>query len=157
MKVLVTDPCYICDNDDVWRNVCNALFTGDHTDYSNASKILSDYLGTDVTMHDTGFGDWSNSISGPGVIDPEFYADAGLVCVVALTDRVLEEIRKKYNHIPGAVFEASSFSVDDVAFDDSNPNWTRVIIMTPEGVIESTDESYEEGETDYEGDYFEDE
>lgn len=158
MKYLVIDPCYVCYDDDVWQNVCNAIFdkSNESYDYSKGAKVLSEYLGTEVVMESTGYGDWSNHIWGPNVLENDFYADAGMVAVVKLTDRVLQEIWKNYTYIPGAIFETEA-DLDlksCVEFDTSDSNWTVVRISTPEGLIESDsseDEDYED--EDEEEDY----
>ena len=151
-KYLVIDPCYMCQNDEVWQNVCYAIFdeSNESYDYSKGAKVLSEYLGTEVVMESTGYGDWSNHIWGPNVLENEFYADAGMVAVVKLTDRVLEEIHKDYTYIPGAIFETEA-DLDlksCVEFNTDNPNWTVVRIRTPEGLIESDDSDEDDDEWD---------
>ena len=98
----------MCQNDEVWQNVCKAIFDESGYDYNAGAKVLSDYLGTEVVMESTGYGDWNNHIWGKNVVCNDFYADAGLVAVIKLTERVREELEKEYDYIPGAIFETSA-------------------------------------------------
>ena len=156
-KYIVTDPCYICDDDKVWNDVCDAMFENEkEPNYEAGAKILSEYLGQELVMSTTGFGDWSNTLYGKNVVTPSFGADAGLVCVTELTDRVVEILETEYSRIVGATFVSEGISLkDDVVFDDSDPNWVIVRINTPEGEIES--DSGNSGEDEEGDDYWDEE
>ena len=135
MKYLITDPCYLLDldsknKDRIWNLCINDMYDSDHhdkyddrTDYTGVQKILSEELGINVLrVSDTGYGDWSNSISSSSehikIIKNEFYADAGMMCVVEINDK-LENFLKD-NSI-GAIFE-SDIPVS-VHVDDSYSDW----------------------------------
>ena len=149
-KYIVTDPCYIltdAESEAVWSNFCDLWFDNKTEE---AEKLISDTVGTKVQIEDTGYGDWANTISGPGVKWSDFYADAGLVCVCELTEKIEKTLMEKYNDITGAVFECEELK--NVEFDRSDPNWTVVFIETDQGMIESQlpDSDYDsEGDSDY--------
>ena len=149
-KYIVTDPCYICDDDKVWNDVCDAMFENEkEPNYEAGAKLLSEYLGQEVVMSTTGFGDWSNTLYGKNVVTPFFGSDAGLVCVTELTDRVTEILETEYVRIVGATFVSEGISLkEDVVFDDSDPNWVVVRINTPEGEVNSDECEDGNGEED---------
>lgn len=74
------------------------------------SKALVEYTGYPAFACGTGFGDWSNQLSGIGVIKSDFFADAGMVCVCRLTSKMLKHWKEEYGtqDFSGiAIFEAS--------------------------------------------------
>lgn len=88
MRVKVTDPCYVI-NTDAWDRLCNEAseLEGDKKWTEIFQQLVEDYLQEKsgakwARAGDTGYGDWSNSMSGPAVINNSFYADAGMWCVV---------------------------------------------------------------------------
>lgn len=99
IKYIVTDPCYLLP-DDIWDKCCEVFKDDDETKYDRfdeeVSKALSDFTGFPAYACGTGFGDWDNSIWGDGVIKHDFVADAGMVCVCRLTDKVLQHLKEKY-------------------------------------------------------------
>lgn len=140
MKFIVTDPCYLINSNSVWHEFCSLWFEDKAT---AAEKVISNAVGTAVSISDTGFGDWTNHLYGEGVIESEFFADAGMVCVCELTDTIEKTLVKKYRHVLGAVFEASGIA--DIEFDRSNSNWTVVRIVTEDGhVLESDGYEYDD-------------
>ena len=133
VKYAVTDPCYLLSRE-TWDKCCEVFNNDDKHMYEKfdeeVSKALSEFTGFPAYACGTGFGDWSNSIWGSGVIKGDFLADAGMVCVCRLTDNILEHLKKKYgdtNSLSGiALFEMSeNIKVD---FDVSNSDWTIVTI-----------------------------
>lgn len=129
MKYLVTDPCYLLhmldsaeEQDNLWSFVCGKDFMKD-SDQKDASKRMSDVLGVNILrISDTGYGDWSNSITSCSkhikVLSPEFYADAGMMCVVEINEK-LENYLKE--HDIGAIFESDEPIAVDV--DCSDRSW----------------------------------
>ena len=101
IKYVVTDPCYILDND-VWSKCCEVFdkYKDDEFMYQRfdeaVSKVLIEYTSYPAFACGTGFGDWSNQLSGIGVIKSEFFADAGMVCVCRLTSKMLQHWKEEY-------------------------------------------------------------
>ena len=134
MLYLVTDPCYLVDldpknKDRIWNLCIDDMFNSDNSDkyedgtnYTDVQKILSEELGINVLrVSDTGYGDWANSISSTSehikIIKNTFFADAGMMCVVEINDK-LENFFKDNNI--GAIFESDipvSVHVDDTYSD----------------------------------------
>lgn len=165
MKYLVTDPCYLLhmldseeERDDLWSYVCNADFMR-YSDQKDVSKRMSDVLGVNILrISDTGYGDWSNRIRSFSkhikVLSPEFYADAGMMCVVEINEK-LENYLKE--HDIGAIFESDEPIAVDV--DYSNRSWYVLKITDLNGwhdYATSEDDWYEEEEYE-ENDYEEEE
>jgi len=134
---LVTDPCYIVPND-VWYKAIDKMWDSDGNEIPNGrenyEKVLSEYLGAEVKTSNTGYGDWTNYLEGDYVKGSQFCADAGEVCVVEATPKILEILKNKYNYTlydPESL--AASFEVEDnakvnVRFITDDPNWTDVCI-----------------------------
>ena len=161
MKYLVTDPCYLlgldeANRDSIWHNCMNDMFNGDTgdvkyedgTNYTGVQKILSEALGVNILrVSDTGYGDWSNTLTSSSkhikVIQPEFYADAGMMCVVEINEK-LENFLKE--HDIGAIFESDCEISVDVDNDDSS--WYVLKIMNENGWEElaSSEEPEQEDE-----------
>lgn len=159
MKYLVTDPCYLLDllptqkeKDKLWDYVCNSIHDWekdyDGTDHKDASVRMSDVLGVNVLrISDTGFGDWSNTLKSTSehinVLIPEFYADAGMMCVVEINEK-LENFLKE-NDI-GAIFESDVPIAVNV--DDDDNQWYVLKIMDEKGWYEyaTSEEPYQEDE-----------
>lgn len=172
MKYLVTDPCYLLaldskNRDRIWNLCMNDIYDSDQnhtyydrTNYTGVQKILSEELGINVLLvSDTGYGDWSNSISSASdhikIIKNEFYADAGMMCVVEINEKL--ENYLKDNSI-GAIFE-SDIPVS-VYVDDSDSNWYVLKITDENGFCRVSSEEPEiddYDEDDYEDDYEDDE
>lgn len=134
VKRVVTDPCYIIDGgrwsdliDEASRQINPDV---DMTAWSDTlsslvEEELKEITGADAFVCDTGFGDWSNAIIGPNVIQSEFCADAGMVCVCNYTKEVQEALADCGDHAY-ALFEAKGKLIVD--FDVSNSNWTVINI-----------------------------
>lgn len=167
MRYLVTDPCYLLgldskNKDRIWNICINDMYNSDNsdkyeerTDYTGVQKILSEELGVNVLrVSDTGYGDWTNSISSTSdhikIIKNDFYADAGMMCVVEINDK-LENFLKDNNI--GAIFE-SDIPVS-VHVDDTYSDWY-VLRITDEDECYTLVTSEEAEEYDY-GDYDSDE
>ena len=133
-QYIITDPCYLLD-DEVWQKCCDAakMPSGDWNDevfnahVSDALKVMS---GANAWACQTGFGDWTNSIQGSGtVIQNEFAADSGMVCVCQLNDKTLASMHTKYPTGLGhcaAIIECEGEV--KVSFDTDDANWTVVYI-----------------------------
>lgn len=152
-KYVVTDPCYILSNED-WDKCCKILQTEDNnpdkdkfTAFNQAVQgKLAEMTGEPAYVEDTGYGDWSNEIYGPGVLNHTFAADAGMVCVCRLTEEVEKKLNIQEHDSCVAVFEADELV--KVTFDTDDDNWTVVNIVTDKGLIVSN--SPEEDEEDEE-------
>lgn len=95
---IITDPSYILTRDE-WSKCCEILNTD--KPYSEVQEQfnleIQMYL-KDISKDprayssDTLIGDWTNSVHGPNVIQSEFCADAGMVCVVEYTEEIQRRI-----------------------------------------------------------------
>lgn len=148
VKYIVTDPCYILD-DDTWKECCKVfyIYKNDEFIYQRFDEAVSKAL-TNLTGHqsyacDTGFGDWCNKIYGLSVIKHDFCADAGMVCVCRLNHKVLDNLYKnngEENALSGAAIFEMSEDID-IEFDVSNKDWTVVKIKDKQtgNIIKSMD------------------
>ena len=151
-KYVVTDPSYILSNED-WDKCCEIIQYNGPDDKNKwiafnqaiAGK-LAEMTGEPAYVEDTGYGDWSNEIYGPGVLNHTFAADAGMVCVCLLTEEIEKKLNIKEHDSCVAVFEADelvkvTFNTDDY--------WTIVNIVTDKGlIVSSSPEEDEEDEED---------
>ena len=71
IKYVVTDPCYILDNDK-WDECCKFLDDSPKAFNEAVSKSLTDLTGFPAYVCDTGLGDWNNQLSGINVIKSDF-------------------------------------------------------------------------------------
>jgi len=154
-KYIITDPCYLLD-DDTWQKCCDAakLPSGNWSDdifnayVADALKMLS---GSEAWASETGFGDWSNSIQGTGtILQNEFAADSGMVCVCELNDKVEASMHDKYPTGLGhcaAIIECTG--PVKVEFNKDDSNWTVLYIR------DSANNAFRSEEDDVEN-YFED-
>ena len=136
-RFIITDPCYLISDLEAWDCLCDII---QDIGMAEAEKFLTQYLATPVRLADTGYGDWSNEIvSGKNVIKPDFFADAGLVCVLELTPLVDKMHKSKFDYLISdnpcgvAVIEAEGLA--DVKFDTSDSRWTVVTIIDTDGNI----------------------
>lgn len=151
-KYVVTDPSYILSNED-WDKCCEIIQYNGPDDKNKwiafnqaiAGK-LAQMTGEPAYVEDTGFGDWSNEIYGPGVLNHTFAADAGMVCVCRLTEEIEKKLNIKEHDSCVAVFEADELV--KVTFDTDDETWTVINIVTDKGLIVSN--SPEEDEEDEE-------
>lgn len=163
MLYLVTDPCYLLDldpknKDRIWNLCINDMDNSDkyedRTDYNGVQKILSEELGINVLrVSDTGYGDWANSISSTSehikIIKNTFFADAGMMCVVEINDKLKNYLK---DNLIGAIFE-SDISID-IHIDDSNSYWFVLEITDIDGYQKLvTSEDTDDGEDYYYNDY----
>ena len=80
--LIITDPCYLLREED-WNRF------GDIFNYENGQDFLSSLNFGECIIADTGYGDWSNEVTNLDKdvrIGTGFTADAGMVCVVTLSD-----------------------------------------------------------------------
>ena len=130
-RVVITDPCYLIDNEDWDRLIdeCEAQHKKNWFDFfgEKVATFLKDVSGDNLAVADkTGFGDWTNEID-----EVEFGAESGMVCVVEYT-RDLQKYLEKNNIsiIPGL---AALIPVDDKAvyeIDTNDPCWSVVRIKS---------------------------
>lgn len=157
-RYYVTDPCYLMNNDEVWEEFLK--YYNDST-YDKAMEILKNEIHTDfLEVCDTGFGDWQNTIYGDGVINSNFCADSGLVCVARVTKELEDFVKKTYTRPENLI---ASFDTDtdiEVKFDTENPNWTVVDIKDEHGNMWRSSYDSENDEDDWydeDEDYWDDE
>ncbi len=130
IKYIVTDPCYILP-DEVWQECCRLLDNGTQEDFNKAvCDALIHYTGYKAWVSQTGFGDWSNLLYGEDIIQREFLADSGMVCVCRHTPLIEKFFKDKHSEklfaLCVAVFEMSENI--DVILDMSQPRWTHITI-----------------------------
>lgn len=111
-KYVITDPGYILHQE--WSELCKVLDenrpweeVGEEFRLAVEMKLKEVSGDAGAWAADTIIGDWTNVITGPDVIQPEFGADGGMVCVCELTDIIQQ--RLKEHKIPEGcygVFEA---------------------------------------------------
>lgn len=131
MYYIITDPCYIISNEN-WKKIFDPLDLNDPDFFPKAKKGIEEELnkiGKCLGVADTGDGDWINKIYRTAdfieVIKREFFADAGLVCVVEVDDFT------KY-HIYGAAIVRSERPLT-CKMDRKNHHWTVVRLYDEDG------------------------
>lgn len=156
MKFVVTDPCYIV-NEDVWSEACKHIDENGLIDYPRFEEVISNACGTKVDICDTGYGDWSNSISGPSghIINRDFCADAGMVCVAKLTPEIEEHLDMDLDEPNPIAAVIDVTDITEVSWRGSD-NWTKLCIETPEGLFESEDDPNLEDDEDEDEDDWDD-
>ena len=150
-KYIITDPCYLINDDAAWRRYCDLIF--DDKGYfcaDNGAAFIAEQLGAPVQVASTGYGDWTNSldcVKGPNRLanDGYFCADAGLVCFCEVTPQVERALRDLG---PGAYAEIEAEGPVVCEFDCTNRDWTRIKITDGNSVYMS-----EECDCDDEDDY----
>ncbi len=148
-KYVVTDPCYILSDED-WDKCCGIIRPDDKKWVAFNQAItgkLAEMTGEPAYVESTGYGDWSNEIYGPGVLNHTFAADAGMVCVCRLTKEVEKKLNIKEHDSCVAVFEANKLV--NVTFDTDNSSWTVVNIVTDQGLITSNKADEDEEDEEY--------
>lgn len=145
-QYIITDPCYIIGNEE-WSKICDQC-SGDNWNDEKFNSLCSDALKvlsgtTNATACHTGFGDWSNSMHSDdptesNIIQPDFFADSGMVCVVEYNDKVKAALEAKDNgHLVNedvggaAIIEIQDDSEIDIEMNTDDENWTQVAISTP--------------------------
>lgn len=150
---IITDPCYILPDDiydecfEKYRRENKSI--NDPENYkaycNDIAEALRKYSNTEykVYVSGTGFGDWTNEIIGPNVLQAHFAADAGLVCVCELTDVINEHLERTDLFVPcyGVFATEGEASVE---FDRTIPDWVVVKITDEEGNYWETFTPYDE-------------
>lgn len=161
-QFVITDPCYILP-EDIWQKIVKD--TNEQSDVSGnwdgifndlTFDALRDFSKSTLPMRvaSTGIGDWSNKIQGNGkIIQSEFGADAGMVCVCEYTDTVKEAL-KDYPERCFAIIETEDETID-IFMDTENPQWTTLYLSDSKHNWCSYEYCYSQ-EEDYD-DYEEDE
>lgn len=138
-KYVITDPCYILSEED-WKKCveyAEKTVEEDKVEWSYIFKTavetaLTKFTNSSSWVKDTGFGDWTNILYGPNKDGyGEFCADAGMVCVCEVTDKVSAALEEIQNKKCFAIFEAEG--PISVNFDTSDSNWTVVNIKDSAG------------------------
>ncbi|MCM1323191.1 MAG: hypothetical protein NC218_03310 [Acetobacter sp.] len=159
----VTDPCYLLDNER-WQKCCRKADEAGKAqgmrdwDFDAFNKAVEDELrsisGGFVYVCGTGFGDWENRIYAASrpekVIIKQacFGADAGMVCVVEVTDKLEDYLEHEYtdNSFAIGAFFRSKEPVDYVVTLGSRSWEVLQIAITNGGVVRTEDDL----DTDYE-------
>ena len=138
--ITVTDPSYILPAaiyDECWEK-CKQLYgnNGDNIDWDHYHSMLADALtefsGAKAWVASTGFGDWDNTMYGPAVVQSEFTADAGMMCVCEITEPVKAALSKLPEHCY-AIIDIDRVGIANVNFNTKDPNWHVVEITDNEG------------------------
>ena len=130
-KYIITDPCYLLD-DKIWQECCDAgaLPNGGWDNEAFNQKVaqeLTKLSGAKAYACHTGFGDWTNKLSGPNVeADGVFYADSGMVCVCKIDAAIMNKYSLRELKRLGAVFH--TLGEIEVKFNTEDPCWTEVHI-----------------------------
>ena len=143
-KYVITDPCYILD-EEAWQNCCKCAGNKDTFDIQKFNKAVKTELellsGSKAWTESTGYGDWTNYIEGPDkfIIQSDFTADAGQVCVCKLTRAVEDQLYKTFpvNSTPCVAIIECDGDIS-VEFDKSNKSWTVINIDTSVGKFNSS-------------------
>jgi hypothetical protein len=139
---IITDPCYILP-DDIYHECFEKYYRenksiNDPENYkaycNDIAEALRKYSNTEykVYVSSTGFGDWTNVIFGPNVLQADFAADSGLVCVCELTDVINEHLERTDLFVPCYGVFATEGEVS-VEFDRTVPDWVVVKITDEDG------------------------
>lgn len=102
-KYIITDPCYILPNT-TWSDICDQC---ESNDFYNGkfdrlcTEALNELAGTtNAVASTTGYGDWSNSMhcsNDDKIIQSDFFADSGMVCVVEYNDKIQQALKDNKN------------------------------------------------------------
>lgn len=151
-KYIITDPCYILEADD-WDACFKAATVGKEFNQEAFNRVVQKQLelqsGSRAWVEITGYGDWTNIMSGPEgkVLQSEFTADSGMVCVCKLNRDIEDALHKKIPvSLVGCVAIIQSDGDISVEMDRTNKSWTVVRIDTLDGEFTSTapDDDYNE-------------
>lgn len=134
-QYIITDPCYIIPDED-WATMC-AKVDSEIQDRDEWTGLFLEKLrnyfsnhGIQAAVDETGFGDWVNEIRGLDsrvkILQSDFAADSGLVCVVESTPEILTRLQGVIYYCY-AILEADIEPIT-VDFDKTNPHWTVVRI-----------------------------
>ena len=165
-QYIVTDPCYIIDND-TWQNICTKIFDNMPQSTSEEYKAMLDAFDTEVTRAlqvltnakaiagRTGIGDWSNRLYGPNIKHSEFGADSGMFCFCEVTDTIKPALESLPEYCY-ALFEGAN---DIKVKMNVNNDWSMLYADDSEGNHWETDDGYDDGYDDDDDDliYYDDE
>jgi hypothetical protein len=152
-KYIITDPCYVL-SDEVWDNICSQC---EDDDFSNGkfdtlcTEALNKLAGTtNAVACSTGIGDWTNCIqcsNDDKVIEEEFFADSGMVCVVEYNEAI-QNVFKNGIISRGGVALIETEGEVIIEMDTSHEDWTIVYIEDDEDEFNSMpyDDDYDEDE-----------
>ena len=150
-RYIITDPCYLINDDAAWRRYCALIFDDKgYMNVDNGAAFIAEQLGTTVPVAGTGYGDWANSLAcvkGTNRLNNDgcFCADAGMVCFCELTPQVERALRDLG---PGAYAEIEA--EDPVCeFDLADRDWTRIKITDGASVYMSEECEFFDDEDDY--------
>lgn len=158
-KYIITDPCYIL-NDIVWDNACKECFDDSPEQYANFDKRITQELNklantNNALASGTGYGDWNNEIyssNGRKVLQSEFFADSGMVCVVEYNEFIQKALEEKDNTRlieRGGCALIETVGRVSVKMDMSNKDWTVVEIYDDESHFHSRDPEEDEEEDEW--------
>lgn len=136
-KYIITDPCYVL-SDEVWSDICGQC---ESDDFYNGkfdtlcTEALNKLAGTtNAVACGTGWGDWDNRIhcsDDDKIIEADFFADAGMVCVVEYNEAIQNALVAKGNTIlisKGGIALIETEGEVTIEMDTSNAEWTVVNI-----------------------------
>ena len=126
---VITDPCYILP-EDIWNECiekCEQYKDANWSERFNEAvkKALTEFSGSNAWVERTGFGDWTNEVYGPAVVDPYFAADSGMVCVCDYSEPVKASLENISDGCAAMIETSGDITVE---FDRSISDWTVVYI-----------------------------
>ena len=134
-KYVVTDPCYILPKDK-WQKCCKVFDEySDNEVHERFNQVVTESLrefsdDNEAMAVDTGYGDWSNMIEGSSsnkILQSDFAADSGMVCICKYTDSVKEALSKYVNQGSFAILELEGGVT--FTFDMTDEHWTQLFIQ----------------------------
>jgi len=141
-QYIVTDPCYVLPNS-TWDKICKDYKT-DEEFIKLVTQELNKLAGTtNALAANTGFGDWSNTLSSTNeskIIRHDFFADSGTVCVVEYNNKVRSAIQENKNDYLidyGGMALIETKGNVKIEMDTSDKNWTVVQIKDEEDTFRS--------------------
>ena len=145
-KYIITDPCYVL-SDDTWSNICNQC---KNEDFYNGtfdrltSEALNKLAGTtNAVASATRFGGWDNCMhcsNEDKIIQTDFFADSGMVCVVEYNDAIQQALKDKDNIClieKGGIAVIETEGNVEITMNTEDPNWTVVEIEDDNDVFNS--------------------
>lgn len=154
-KYIITDPCYVLSND-TWSDICNQCKDDDFYN-GTFDRLVSEALNklagtTNAVASATGFGDWSNCMhcsNDDKIIQSDFFADSGMVCVVEYNDKIKAALEANNNSrlidedVGGAALIDTEGEVE-ITMNHDDSNWTVVEIEDEVDAFNSLIADYEE-------------
>lgn len=134
---VITDPCYILPEEE-WKHCCDYADKTSKEDKVDWSYIfnravemaLTKFSGSNAWVERTGFGDWTNTVYGPSVVEFGFAADSGMVCVCDYSEPVRAALENISDGCAAMIETSGDITVE---FDRSTSDWTVVYIRDEEG------------------------